>query len=115
MNEQRTNLFVYGSLRDRKIFQSVCGYSFTRKASKLDSAILFAEPALLSGYRRLSPDNVYYYAVSQPSARIDGMLIYDVPPAAMAEIDKYEGKRYERAGACPGEKVVSSGYDDQGI
>ncbi|MHC4741325.1 MAG: gamma-glutamylcyclotransferase family protein [Planctomycetota bacterium] len=90
------NLFIYGSLRDRKIFQSVCGYSFSKKASKLDSATLFAEPALLPGYRRLSPDNVYFYAVAQPSSRIDGMLIYDVPPAAMAEIDKYEGKRYQR-------------------
>lgn len=90
------NLFIYGSLRDRKIFQSVCGYSFSRKASKLDSVTLFAEPALLPGHRRLSPDNVYYYAVPQPSARIDGMIIYDVPLSAMAEIDKYEGKRYQR-------------------
>ncbi len=90
------NLFIYGSLRDRKIFQSVCGYSFSRKASKLDSVTLFAEPALLPGHHRLSPDNVYYYAVPQPSARIDGMIIYDVPLSAMAEIDKYEGKRYQR-------------------
>jgi len=96
MTELRMNLFIYGSLRDRKIFQSVCGYSFSRKASKIDAATLFVEPALLPGYRRLSPDNVYYYAVSEPSARIDGMVIYDVPPAAMAEIDRYEGKRYER-------------------
>lgn len=96
MNDQRMNLFIYGSLRDRKIFQSVCGYSFSRKASKLDSVTLFAEPALLPGHRRLSPDNVYYYAVPQPSARIDGMIIYDVPFSAMAEIDKYEGKRYQR-------------------
>jgi gamma-glutamylcyclotransferase (GGCT)/AIG2-like uncharacterized protein YtfP len=96
MNDQRMNLFIYGSLRDRKIFQSVCGYSFSRKASKLDSVTLFAEPALLSGHHRLSPDNVYYYAVPQPSARIDGMIIYDVPLSAMAEIDKYEGKRYQR-------------------
>jgi gamma-glutamylcyclotransferase (GGCT)/AIG2-like uncharacterized protein YtfP len=96
MNDQRMNLFIYGSLRDRKIFQSVCGYSFSRKASKLDSVTLFAEPALLPGHHRLSPDNVYYYAVPQPSARIDGMIIYDVPLSAMAEIDKYEGKRYQR-------------------
>ncbi|MBC8218812.1 MAG: gamma-glutamylcyclotransferase [Planctomycetes bacterium] len=96
MTEQRINLFIYGSLRDRKIFQSVCGFTFSRKPSRIDSVTLFAEPALLPGYRRLSPDNVYYYAVSQPSARIDGMVIYDVPASAMAEIDRYEGKRYER-------------------
>jgi len=96
MTAQRTALFIYGSLRDRKIFQSVCGYTFSRKASKINPTTLFAGPAILPGYRRVSPDNVYYYAVSQPSARIDGMIIYDVPPAAMAEIDRYEGKRYDR-------------------
>ena len=86
----------YGSLRDRRIFKSVSGLSFTKKASKIDQHTLFAEPALLPRHRRLSPDNVYYYAVAAPSSRIDGFVIYDVPPSAMAEIDRYEGKRYQR-------------------
>jgi len=96
MNEGKVNLFIYGSLRDRNIFQSVSGFSFTRKASKIDNKTLFAEPALLPKYRRVSPDNVYYYAIAAPSSRIEGFVIHDVPAPAMAEIDKYEGKRYER-------------------
>jgi len=100
MIQQRTALFIYGSLRDRTIFQSVCGYAFSRKASKIDPTTLFAEPAILPGHRRVSPDNVYYYAVSQPSARIEGMVIHDVPASAMAEIDRYEGKRYQRETVC---------------
>ncbi|HCO95194.1 MAG TPA: hypothetical protein DIU00_14790 [Phycisphaerales bacterium] len=96
MNEGKVNLFVYGSLRDRRIFQSVSGFSFARKASKLDHKILFAEPALLPHYRRVSPDNVYYYAISARSSRIEGFVINDIPAPAMAEIDRYEGKRYER-------------------
>ena len=96
MKEGKVNLFIYGSLRDRRIFQSVSGLSFTRKASKIDSKTLFAEPALLPHYRRVSPDNVYYYAIAAPSSRIEGYVIHDVPAAAMAEIDRYEGKRYER-------------------
>ena len=52
--------------------------------------------AFLPHYRRVSPDNVYYYAVPAPPARIEGLVIHDVPPAAMAEIDRYEGKRYQR-------------------
>jgi hypothetical protein len=69
---------------------------FARKASKIDAETLFAEPALLSRFRKVSPDNVYYYAIAAPSSRIDGLVIHDVPAPAMAEIDRYEGKRYER-------------------
>lgn len=96
MNNRKVNLFIYGSLRDRRIFQSVSGLRFTRRASRIDEKTLFAEPALLPHHRRVSPDNVYFYAVAAPSARIEGLVIYDVPLTAMAEIDRYEGKRYER-------------------
>ena len=96
MNQRKRNLFIYGSLRDSRIFQSVSGFRFARKASKIDSKTLFAEPALLPHYRRVSPDNVYYYAIAAPNSRIEGFVIHDIPTPAMAEIDKYEGKRYER-------------------
>jgi gamma-glutamylcyclotransferase (GGCT)/AIG2-like uncharacterized protein YtfP len=96
MTKSKFNLFIYGSLRDRRIFQSVCGLSFTRKPSKISDKTLFSEPALLPHYRRVSPDNVYFYAVKAPSSRIEGFLIHDVPDRAMAEIDDYEGKRYQR-------------------
>jgi len=96
MLNQRVNLFIYGSLRDSRIFQSVSGFAFTRRPSRLDARMLFAEPAFLPHYRRVSPDNVYYYAVEAPASRIEGLVIHDVPPAAMAEIDRYEGKRYQR-------------------
>lgn len=96
MNEEKVNLFIYGSLRNRRVFQSVSGLIFTRKASKVNNKTLFAEPAFLPHYRRVSPDNVYFYAVAAPSSRIEGFVIHDVPARAMAEIDRYEGKRYER-------------------
>ncbi len=96
MHRRKVNLFIYGSLRDSRIFKSVSGFSFSRKASKLDGKTLFAEPAFLPGYRRVSPDNVYFYAVETATARIEGLVIHDVPFSAMAEIDRYEGKRYQR-------------------
>src|SRR3972149_3221352 len=96
MDKSKVNLFIYGSLHDRRIFQSVSGLSFTRKASKVEKKTLLAEPALLPHYRRVSPDNVYFYAIEAPYARIEGLIIYNVPDWAMAEIDRYEGKRYER-------------------
>ncbi len=96
MHKQKVNLFIYGSLRDSRIFQSVSGFGYTRRPSRIDEGVLFAEPAFLPHHRRLSPDNVYYYAVPAPSARIEGLIIHDVPLTAMAEIDRYEGKRYQR-------------------
>lgn len=96
MHNRKVNLFIYGSLRDSRIFQSVCGYAFTRRPSRLDAKTLFAELAFLPHHRRVSPDNVYYYAVPAPDARIEGYVIHDIPLTAMAEIDRYEGKRYRR-------------------
>lgn len=96
MHKRKVNLFIYGSLRDTRIFQSVSGFRFTRRPSRIDERTLFAEPAFLPHYRRLSPDNVYYYAVEAPASRIEGLVIHDIPLAAMAEIDRYEGKRYQR-------------------
>jgi len=96
MEEEKVNLFIYGSLRDRRIFKSVSGLNLTFKPSRTDSGNLLAEPALLPRYRKVSPDNVYYYAVAEPSSRIEGLIIYHLPASAMAEIDRYEGKRYNR-------------------
>jgi gamma-glutamylcyclotransferase (GGCT)/AIG2-like uncharacterized protein YtfP len=96
MNARKVNLFIYGSLRDSRIFKSVSGLSFTRRASKVDVETLWAEPAFLAHYRKVSPDNVYFYAVEAPSSKIEGLVVYDIPTRAMAEIDRYEGKRYKR-------------------
>ncbi|MFH1370312.1 MAG: gamma-glutamylcyclotransferase family protein [Planctomycetota bacterium] len=93
---KKVNLFIYGSLKDPEIFESVCGLGFTRKRAKVNEQALLAEPAFLPGHRKVSPDNVYFYAVATPGSKIEGFVIYDVPEGAMAELDKYEGKRYER-------------------
>ncbi len=96
MCNAKVNLFIYGSLRDQRIFHSVSGLSFTRKENRIDDNTLFADAALLPGYRRVSPDDVYFYAVAASSSNIEGLVIYDVPTPVMDEIDRYEGKRYDR-------------------
>ena len=96
MSTEKVNLFIYGSLRDPAIFKSVSGLGYTRKSIRADVETLFAEPAFLPRHRRVSPDNVYFYAVEEKTSKIGGYIIYDVPPEAMAEIDRYEGKRYDR-------------------
>jgi len=96
MSDAKVNLFVYGSLREPGIFKSVSGLGFTIDRSRISEETLLAEPALLPRYRKVTPDNVYFYAVPSSSSRIEGFVIYDVPTWAMAEIDRYEGKRYDR-------------------
>ncbi len=90
------HLFVYGSLRDPNILKSVCGYGYTLNSQEVLDEMLFAEAAILPEHRRVSPDNVYYYAVPDPNAKIEGFVIYNLPDAAMAEIDRFEGKYYKR-------------------
>jgi len=96
MERDKVNLFIYGSLRDPLIFKSVCGHSFTLRPSHSDPNVLLAELALLQGFRRVSPDNVYFYAVADDTTKIEGFVVYNVPICAMAEIDRYEGKFYDR-------------------
>ncbi len=96
MDQDNVNLFVYGSLRDPEIFKSVSGLSFTTERSEADTENLLAEPAFLPGYRKVSPDNVYFYAVKNPTSRIEGTVIHDVPAWTITEIDRYEGNRYDR-------------------
>ena len=96
MAKKKFNLFVYGSLRDPAIFKSVSGLGFTINSSKVDDETILAEPAFLPHYRKVSPDNVYFYAVKNQPSRIGGFIVYDIPSQVMDEIDKYEGKRYGR-------------------
>lgn len=113
MSASNINLFVYGSLRDSGIFKSVSGLNFVKNRSKINDKTLYAELAMLSGYRKVSPDNVYFYGVAAPSSKIEGFLIYDVPAEAMAEIDRYEGQRYERESVTvhtAGGKVKAQAY-----
>ncbi len=98
--KEKVNLFIYGSLRDRRIFHSVSGYSFTKKPHKAGGQTLLAEPAFLAHHRKVSPDNVYFYAVEDPSSKIEGFVIHEVPASAMVEIDSYEGRRYDRDTVC---------------
>ncbi len=96
IDEKMVNLFVYGSLREPSIFESVCGYSFSLKPSESrPENILRAELAMLPGFRRVSPDNVYYYAIPDATTKLQGFVIHDIPASAMQVINKYEGKFYE--------------------
>jgi gamma-glutamylcyclotransferase (GGCT)/AIG2-like uncharacterized protein YtfP len=96
MTSKFYNLFVYGSLRDPGIFKSISGLDFTVEPTETSPETLLAVPAFLPRYRKVSPDNVYFYAIADPAFKIEGFVILNVPESVMVDIDRYEGKRYDR-------------------
>ena len=99
MHRQKTNIFIYGSLRDSRIFQSVSGLSsfapetFSKYWTPGRSC-LPSRPscrAIVASVRTMST----WYAVQElREARIEGLGHSGRCPvlAALAEIDRYEGK-----------------------
>ncbi len=102
MSDINPSLFVYGSLRDPDVFESICGFRFQLPDESsdpediTDAQIIDCRPAILDGYRKISPDDVYFYASADANSRIDGLLLSPVSEQAIGDIDYYEGRRYRR-------------------
>jgi len=90
-------LFVYGTLMDPLVFRTVLGKRLVSKASDADDAESFyARPALLAGYKKISPDQTYLYAVPARGAHIKGYLVEALPGKCLDALRKYEGRNYSR-------------------
>jgi len=91
------NLFVYGTLMNPSVFRAVLGMRMVFSASEADGEeTIYARDAVLSGYKKISPDSTYLYAVPDPMGRIRGYLIGPLPPKRMAALRHYEGRNYTR-------------------
>ncbi len=82
-------LFVFGTLLDDAQVRAVTGRVFPRR------------PARLEGYRREWPPRGYPYLVADPDAAVDGALLEEIDPIALAALDAYEdeGRLYVRRDA----------------
>ena len=89
-------LFIYGTLRDRRIFRSVTGHRFRLHDEPQRAGALPAERAVLDGWDTLSPDSLYLYAVPRANSRIHGVLIRGIPDSVWPRLDNFEGPRYQR-------------------
>lgn len=95
--EERFNLFVYGTLMDPAVFRAVVGHSLVSAPEYADGQEAFlASQAVLNGYKKISPDNTYLYAVPDKGHRIRGYLIHDLPHHCLPALMKYEGRNYSR-------------------
>ena len=98
---QKYNLFVYGTLMDPAVFRAVLGRRLVPDSSHADGKHTFlASKAVLNGYKKISPDNAYLYAIPDEGHRIRGYLIHDLPPESLAALKTYEGRNYSRRVLC---------------
>ncbi|MBN1555574.1 MAG: gamma-glutamylcyclotransferase [Phycisphaerae bacterium] len=96
-DKKRFNLFVYGTLMDPAVFRAVVGRSIVSDAEHADGQETFwACQAVLNGYKKISPDNTYLYAVPDRGHRIRGYLIRGLPVKLLPALKKYEGRNYSR-------------------
>ncbi len=91
------HLFVYGTLMDPAVFRAVTGRQFVMQSDKAGHpGTLVAREAVLDGYKKISPDNTYLYAVPAPHGRIRGLLIGPLEYHILRALRQYEGDNYRR-------------------
>ncbi|MCD4824519.1 MAG: gamma-glutamylcyclotransferase, partial [Phycisphaerae bacterium] len=91
------NLFIYGTLTDAAVFRAVMGKRLVSIADRADGVESFwARRAVLDGYKKISPDNTYVYAVPDKGHRIRGYLVHTLPIETLAALKEYEGQNYSR-------------------
>jgi len=91
------NLFVYGTLMNRDVFRAVLGRELVYDPTEADGDWSFhTRSAVLAGYKKVSPDNSYLYAVPDPHGRIRGYLIGPLPGECMSALRRFEGRNYRR-------------------
>jgi len=91
------NLFVYGTLKNPSVFRAVLGKQIVRRSADADGVeTFFPRRAILNGFKMVSPDNTYLYAVPDPHGRIAGYVIGPLPNECIAALRKYEGRNYSR-------------------
>lgn len=91
------NLFVYGTLMNPSVFRAVLGRRMVLAASDADGAESFlVRDAVLDGWKKISPDHTYLYAVPDTFGRIRGYVVGPLPPECMKSLLRYEGRNYSR-------------------
>jgi len=90
------NLFVYGTLMNPSVFRAVLGRPFALAGSASEGDSYVARDAVLHGFKKVSPDNTYLYAVPDSHGRIRGYLIGPLGPECLDALRHYEGRNYRR-------------------
>lgn len=108
------NLFVYGTLKSPSVFRAVLGVRLVMNpAEAVGQDVFVAREALLPGYKRISPDDTYLYAVPDPAAKLRGYIIENLPGKCLAGLHHYEGRNYRKVAVtvtCAGRQISAIAY-----
>jgi len=95
--QETYNLFIYGTLTTPAVFRAVLGRNLVSKSKHADGVDTFlARRAILNGYKKISPDNTYLYAIPDKGHRIIGYLVENLPRETLPALMEYEGRNYSR-------------------
>jgi len=95
--DKQFNLFVYGTLMSPSVFRAVLGRRLVTHESESDGRhIFYARRAVLNGFKKVTPDDAYLYAVPAEQGRIRGYVIEGLPHECLSALRKYEGRNYSR-------------------
>ncbi|MDP6636850.1 MAG: gamma-glutamylcyclotransferase family protein [Phycisphaerae bacterium] len=91
------NLFAYGTLKNPAIMRAVLGKRLvTHRSQLVDEDTVLAKRAVLNGYKTISPDNTYLYAMPARHSRIQGYMVGPLSLDLLPVLRKYEGRNYRR-------------------
>ena len=91
------NLFTYGTLMNPSVFRAVLGLRLASYQEQADGIEAFLpREAVLNGYKTVSPDHTYLYAVPDPHGRIRGYVVGPLPGNCMSALRTFEGSNYIR-------------------
>ena len=89
---------MYGTLMNQMVFRAVLGHRVVTHPAEADGRDAFlARDAVLDGYKKISPDDTYLYAVPDAQAKIKGYVVGPLPGECMAALLRYEGRNYRRS------------------
>jgi gamma-glutamylcyclotransferase (GGCT)/AIG2-like uncharacterized protein YtfP len=85
-SQEPTDLFVYGTLTDPERVTALTGKQFERVDARL------------SGFERVNSPLGYPFILPRPGATVQGVLLLNVDPASLVQLDAYEveGELYRR-------------------
>ena len=91
------HLFAYGTLCLPAVFRAVLGLRLVKKPEEADDRTSFlAREAVLAGFKKISPDRTYLYAVPHANERIRGFVVGPLPPECLTALHRYEGRNYRQ-------------------
>lgn len=97
------DLFVYGSLRDKRLLYELTGKTFSSSAATLEE------------FKKRTPPGGHPYILPDKGSKVTGLLIRGIDPESLRRLDRYEdgGRLYFRRRitvVCGKKRVACQAY-----